>query len=140
MSTWVCPPPPGETRRGIPDAHFSFMTSDTCIVQYLSLTLNLGTPTFWGSGTLRNESLQVDYKDLEGRTFLAVPGHTLRATYEFGTMTQFAYRLEGGEEEEELVVATTRLETMLGDTVRRSRDSHRPPKSATSIRWMEVLP
>lgn len=61
----------------------------------------------------------MEYKDLEGRTFLAVPGHTLKATYEFGTMTQFAYRLEGGADGEELVVATTRLETMLGDTVSR---------------------
>lgn len=63
---------------------------------------------------------QVDYVDLEGKTFLAVPGHTLKPKYEFGTMTHFAYRVEGGAEGEELVVATTRLETMLGDTVRKN--------------------
>ena len=60
---------------------------------------------------------QVDYVDLEGKTFMAVPGHTLKPKYEFGTMTHFAYRVEGGADGEELVVATTRLETMLGDTV-----------------------
>lgn len=60
----------------------------------------------------------MDYVDLEGKTFMAVPGHTLKPKYEFGTMTHFAYRVEGGAEGEELVVATTRLETMLGDTVR----------------------
>ncbi|CBN75348.1 Valine--tRNA ligase [Ectocarpus siliculosus] len=60
--------------------------------------------------------IEVDYVDLEGKTYMAVPGHTKKPKYEFGTMTHFAYRVEGGEEGEELVVATTRLETMLGDT------------------------
>ncbi|CAM9853636.1 unnamed protein product [Ascophyllum nodosum] len=60
--------------------------------------------------------IEVDYVDLEGRSFMSVPGHTKQPKYEFGTLTQFAYRVEGGEEGEELVVATTRLETMLGDT------------------------
>lgn len=69
--------------------------------------------------------VQVDYLDLEGKTFLAVPGHTKKPKYEFGTLTHFAYRVDGGEEGEELVVATTRLETMLGDTVRREVDSSR---------------
>eukprot|EP00752_Nemacystus_decipiens_P005746 g5199.t1 len=60
--------------------------------------------------------IEVDYVDLEGKTFMAVPNHTLKPKYEFGTMTHFAYRVEGGADGEELVVATTRLETMLGDT------------------------
>lgn len=47
---------------------------------------------------------------------MAVPGHTEKPKYEFGTLTHFAYRVEGVDGEE-LVVATTRLETMLGDTV-----------------------
>lgn len=68
--------------------------------------------------TLSLEKRQVDYVDLEGKTFMPVPGHTLKPKYEFGTMTHFAYRVEGGADGEELVVATTRLETMLGDTVR----------------------
>lgn len=58
--------------------------------------------------------IEVDFIDLEGRTMMAVPGHTKRPTYEFGTLTHFAYTVEGSDEE--LVVATTRLETMLGDT------------------------
>ena len=61
----------------------------------------------------------MDHIDLEGKTYLAVPGHTAKPKYEFGTMTHFAYRVAGGKEGEELVVATTRLETMLGDSVRK---------------------
>jgi valyl-tRNA synthetase len=60
--------------------------------------------------------IEVDFIDLEGRTFLAVPNHKERATYEFGMITSFAYKVFGSETGEELVVATTRLETMLGDT------------------------
>lgn len=59
---------------------------------------------------------KVDYMDLDGKTYLSVPGHTKQIKYEFGTLTHFAYRVDG-DEGEELVVATTRLETMLGDTV-----------------------
>jgi valyl-tRNA synthetase len=57
--------------------------------------------------------IEVDYVELEGRTMMAVPKHT-REKYEFGTLTSFAYKIDGTEEE--IVVATTRLETMLGDT------------------------
>jgi valyl-tRNA synthetase len=58
--------------------------------------------------------IEVDYIDLEGITFLPVPNHTARPKYEFGTITSFAYKVVGTDEE--IVVATTRLETMLGDT------------------------
>jgi valyl-tRNA synthetase len=58
--------------------------------------------------------IEVDYIDLEGRTFLAVPNHKLKDKYEFGMITSFAYKVDGSDEE--IVVATTRLETMLGDT------------------------
>ena len=63
--------------------------------------------------------IEVDYIDLEGRTFLAVPNHKEKATYEFGMITSFAYKVYNAENPnstEEIVVATTRLETMLGDT------------------------
>ena len=43
---------------------------------------------------------------------IKVPGY--QEEVEFGVLTSFAYKLEGGEEE--VVVATTRPETMLGDT------------------------
>lgn len=58
--------------------------------------------------------IEVDYIDLEGRTFLPVPNHKLKDKYEFGMITSFAYKVV--DSDEELVVATTRLETMLGDT------------------------
>ncbi len=61
----------------------------------------------------------MDYIDLEGSTFLAVPNHTLKPKYEFGVITSFAYKVIGDDgtvTEDEIVVATTRLETMLGDT------------------------
>lgn len=56
--------------------------------------------------------LQVDKRELEGRTELPVPGYSKRV--EFGVLVSFAYEVE--ELEERVVVATTRIETMLGDT------------------------
>lgn len=63
--------------------------------------------------------IEVDYIELEGRTFLEVKTHKgnpsdPKGRYEFGTMTSFAYPIE--DSDEQLIVATTRLETMLGDT------------------------
>lgn len=60
--------------------------------------------------TLSN--LEVDQEPLEGRTLLSVPGYDEKI--EFGAITSFAYPIEGSDEK--LVVATTRPETMLGDT------------------------
>jgi valyl-tRNA synthetase len=54
----------------------------------------------------------VDKIQLNGRTLLSVPGYEEKV--EFGVLVSFAYKVEGGEEE--VVVATTRVETMLGDT------------------------
>jgi len=63
--------------------------------------------------------IEVDYIELEGRTFLEVKTHKGNANdpkgrYEFGVLTSFAYPIE--DSDEKLIVATTRLETMLGDT------------------------
>lgn len=63
--------------------------------------------------------IEVDYIDLEGRTYLEVKTHKgnpndPKGRYEFGMLTSFAYPIE--DSDEKLVVATTRLETMLGDT------------------------
>ena len=69
--------------------------------------------------------------ELEGKTLLSVPGYDRKI--EFGQLVSFAYRLENSgfvsistlfeflclfvlSAEEEIVVATTRIETMLGDT------------------------
>lgn len=58
--------------------------------------------------------IEVDKRDLPGRTLLRVPGYEKEV--EFGVLISFAYKIIGGTEDEEVVVATTRLETMLGDT------------------------
>ncbi|KAL2937552.1 Valine--tRNA ligase mitochondrial 1 [Bienertia sinuspersici] len=55
---------------------------------------------------------QVDYIDLKGKELRKVPGY--KDPVEFGVLTSFAYPLE--ENLGEIVVATTRVETMLGDT------------------------
>lgn len=56
--------------------------------------------------------IEVDKKELPGRTLLAVPGYEEKV--EFGVLVSFAYKVE--DSDEEVVVATTRIETMLGDT------------------------
>ncbi|XP_030644740.1 valine--tRNA ligase, mitochondrial [Chanos chanos] len=55
--------------------------------------------------------IEVDSKELSGRTLLSVPGYQRKV--EFGTMVTFAYPLDG--EDGEVAVSTTRPETMLGD-------------------------
>ncbi|KAK3811431.1 MAG: tRNA synthetases class I-domain-containing protein [Linnemannia gamsii] len=56
--------------------------------------------------------IEVDHEDIEGRTMLNVPGRLKKV--EFGVLHDFAYKVEG-DETQELVVSTTRIETMLGD-------------------------
>lgn len=56
--------------------------------------------------------IEVDKKEIEGRTLLSVPGY--KDKVEFGVLVSFAYKV--CDSEEEIVVATTRIETMLGDT------------------------
>ncbi|KAL8562377.1 Valine--tRNA ligase [Nucella lapillus] len=56
--------------------------------------------------------IEVDKKEIEGRTLLAVPGY--KDKVEFGVLISFAYKV--CDSDEEIVVATTRIETMLGDT------------------------
>jgi hypothetical protein len=56
--------------------------------------------------------MQVDHLEVKGRTLVSVPGYSEQV--EVGVLTSFAYPLEDGSGE--IVVATTRPETMLGDT------------------------
>uniref|UniRef100_A0A8C9RSQ2 Valine--tRNA ligase n=1 Tax=Scleropages formosus TaxID=113540 RepID=A0A8C9RSQ2_SCLFO len=56
--------------------------------------------------------IEVDKKELIGRTLMPVPGY--KEKVEFGVLVSFAYKIEGTDEE--VIVATTRIETMLGDT------------------------
>jgi valyl-tRNA synthetase len=65
--------------------------------------------------------IEVEYVDVPAFHKLRVPGYD--KPVEFGVLTSFAYPLEGGAQEgadgsttSEIVVATTRPETMLGDT------------------------
>lgn len=53
----------------------------------------------------------MDKKELAGRTLLPVPGYPEKV--EFGVLISFAYPVENSDEQ--IVVATTRIETMLGD-------------------------
>lgn len=56
--------------------------------------------------------LEVDHMEIDKKTKLTVPGYERKV--EFGVLHKFAYLLEDGSDK--IIVATTRLETMLGDT------------------------
>jgi valyl-tRNA synthetase len=55
----------------------------------------------------------VDKKEVTDRTLFSVPGYTDKV--ELGVLAEFAYPVEDSPTREQLVVATTRIETMLGD-------------------------
>jgi len=57
--------------------------------------------------------IEVDYIEVPGRTKLPVPGYD--EPVEFGALTKFAYKVDD-DSGDEIVIATTRPETMLGDT------------------------
>ncbi|ODV65063.1 hypothetical protein HYPBUDRAFT_114062 [Hyphopichia burtonii NRRL Y-1933] len=57
-------------------------------------------------------NLEVDNKTIAGRTLLAVPNY--ESKIEFGVLTSFSYEVDGLDEK--LTVATTRPETLFGDT------------------------
>lgn len=59
-------------------------------------------------------NLEVDNKELDGRTLLDVPGYDKKV--EFGVLTYFQYEVEGSKSNEKIEVATTRPETILGHT------------------------
>ncbi|CAF3434064.1 unnamed protein product [Rotaria socialis] len=56
--------------------------------------------------------IEVEKTELKGRTLIPAPGYD--EPVEFGVLTYFAYLVENSKEE--IVVATSRLETMLGGT------------------------
>ncbi|KAJ0176412.1 hypothetical protein K1T71_007591 [Dendrolimus kikuchii] len=55
--------------------------------------------------------IEVDKVELSGRTLMNIPGYEHKV--EFGVLVHFAYKAE--DTGEEVIVATTRVETMLGD-------------------------
>lgn len=59
-------------------------------------------------------NLEVENKDIKGRTLLNVPGYDEKV--EFGVLTSFAYPVADSETNEKIVIATTRPETIFGDT------------------------
>lgn len=56
--------------------------------------------------------VEIDELELDGPTMLSVPLH--KGKYEFGVMVDFAYRLKE-DPTQEIIVSTTRIETMLAD-------------------------
>ena len=57
--------------------------------------------------------VELEDLDLSQPTKLSIPGH--KGTYEFGVLIDFAYKLKK-DPSKEIIVSTTRIETMLGDT------------------------
>ena len=57
-------------------------------------------------------NLEVDNKNISGRTLLAVPDYDEKI--EFGLLTSYSYQVVGSDEK--ITVATTRPETLFGDT------------------------
>uniref|UniRef100_A0A7S1UBH3 valine--tRNA ligase n=1 Tax=Phaeomonas parva TaxID=124430 RepID=A0A7S1UBH3_9STRA len=102
------------------DANLSRAVTEAFVSFHESGILYRGTRLVNWSCALRSaiSKIEVETEDIKGRTFRAVPGHTNRDKYEFGTLTSFAYKVadaDGNATDEEIIVATTRLETMLGD-------------------------
>jgi len=56
--------------------------------------------------------IEVDKKEVTGKTEMTVPGYTQKI--QFGVLHHFTYAVENSDEK--ITVATTRIETMLGDT------------------------
>lgn len=56
--------------------------------------------------------IEVEFQDIEKATLIEVPGYDKRV--EFGVLIYFAYKLKE-DPTKEIIVATTRIETMLGD-------------------------
>lgn len=86
-------------------------------------------------------TLEVENKEIPGRTLLSVPGYDKKV--EFGVLTHFKYQIDGSTETIE--VATTRPETMLGDSgiavhPDDSRYSHLVGKSARHPFTGRLLP
>lgn len=59
-------------------------------------------------------NLEVENKDIKARTELSIPGYEEKV--EFGVLTSFSYRVVDSATNETLIVATTRPETIFGDT------------------------
>ncbi|KAG2469295.1 SYVM protein, partial [Polypterus senegalus] len=106
---WV----PGCDHAGIATQKFSTAVTEAFVRLYEAGLIYRGERLVNWSCALTSaiSDIEVDNVYLLGKTLLNVPGYEEKIP--FGTMTHFAYPLDG--EEGEIRVATTRLETMLGD-------------------------
>jgi valyl-tRNA synthetase len=59
--------------------------------------------------------VEVEMLQLDAPTELPAAGHPAGKRYKFGYMTDVAYPVDGGAPGDEVVVSTTRVETLLGD-------------------------
>ncbi|XP_066437686.1 valine--tRNA ligase, mitochondrial isoform X2 [Eleutherodactylus coqui] len=96
------------------DERFSRAVSEAFIHLYENGLLHRRHRIVNWSCALRSaiSDIEVESRQLSGRTYLAVPGYERKVP--FGVLFSFAYPAEDGDGE--VVVATTRPETMLGDT------------------------
>lgn len=70
------------------------------------------------SGKLKTalSDLEVDMREIAPNTFLSAHGHDPKKKYEFGVMTSIAYKVDGMGDDDEIVIMTTRPETVFADT------------------------
>jgi valyl-tRNA synthetase len=68
---------------------------------------------WWSALNTAISDLEIEYEDISDPRKIKVPNHRYPA-YSFGYLSEFAYKVK--DSDEQIVVATTRLETMLGDT------------------------
>ncbi|XP_075042837.1 valine--tRNA ligase, mitochondrial isoform X2 [Mixophyes fleayi] len=96
------------------DKHFSRAVSEAFIHLYEDGLLSRRNRLVNWSCVLRSSisDIEVESQQLNGKTYLSVPGYERKVP--FGVLFSFAYPTEQGDDE--IIVATTRPETMLGDT------------------------
>ncbi|KAL7928727.1 tRNA synthetases class I domain-containing protein [Trichoderma chlorosporum] len=96
------------------DEHFSSAVTDVFVKFHEEgIIYRANRLVNWDSTlTTALSNVEVDNEELSGRTLLDVPGYDRKV--EFGIIVHFKYQIENSEETIE--VATTRPETMLGDT------------------------
>ncbi|CAF1042091.1 unnamed protein product [Rotaria sordida] len=88
------------------DKNMSYAVEEAFILNW-SCTLKSAV-----SDTEVKKNIRSKKTEIKGRTLIRVPGY--EHPVEFDVLTYFAYPVENSKEE--IIVATTRLETMLGDT------------------------
>ena len=83
-------------------------------------------------------SIEVEHIEVDGATKINVPGHP--RPVEIGVLHSFAYKVKGSETGEELVISTTRIETMLGDVAGTLLPIHYYSPSLLCVRLRVLAP